>query len=42
MDKEQQYQIRKNAVSKRAQYTPEIIMAKWEKLFDELLNHPKS
>ena len=37
MDKKEQYQIRRNAVNKRSQYSLEIIMKKWEELFEELL-----
>lgn len=37
MSKEKQYAIRQNAVMKRAQYTPSIIIKKWEHLFQDLL-----
>ncbi len=32
--------IRKSAVAKRAEYVPDIVMKKWEMLFDELLKIP--
>ena len=37
MSKEKQLIIRQNAVSKRAQYSPEVILKKWTDLFDKLL-----
>lgn len=38
MGKEQQEVIRRNAVAKRAEYAPKIIMKKWVKLFEDLLD----
>lgn len=38
MNYEEQNTIRKSVVAKRAQYTPELIIKKWEELFEELLN----
>lgn len=37
MSDEECLTIRKNAVAKRAEYSPESIMGKWKKLFDDLL-----
>lgn len=38
MTEDDQNAIRQNAISKRSQYAPEIIMKKWAVLFDRLLN----
>ena len=38
MPEDDQNAIRQNAISKRSQYAPEIIMKKWAVLFDRLLN----
>ncbi len=38
MSEEEQNIIRRNAITKRSQYAPEIIMKKWAVLFDKLLN----
>lgn len=37
MSEEEQNVIRKSAIAKRANYTPEVIMKKWADLFEELL-----
>jgi glycosyltransferase involved in cell wall biosynthesis len=36
MTEEEQMRIRRNAVNKRLQYTPELIAEKWRLLFDRL------
>lgn len=38
MSEDEQNVIRRSAVTKRAEYTPEVIMKKWEDLFEELLS----
>lgn len=38
MSDEERLAIRKSAVAKRACYSPEIILEKWKRLFDDLLN----
>lgn len=38
MSKERLEAIRRSAVAKRSEYTPEVIMKKWLNLFDELLD----
>ena len=37
MSDDERLAIRKSSVAKRAEYTPELIMGKWKKLFDDLL-----
>lgn len=39
MNQEEQSVIRRNVVAKRAKYAPEIIIKKWEMLFEELLTN---
>lgn len=38
MSEEDKMRVRRNAVEKRRQYTPEVIAQKWRTLFDELVN----
>ena len=41
MSESERNAIRQNAVAKRAEYAPEVLMKKWEVLFDKLLNQKK-